>query len=329
MIYNTTEENMYNGYEINAGKDKACYIGYLDKTESLIKHAYNIQKISLFFRLDLRFPVSYNKNNHAEILKTFINSYVNSLTKKKLKPFYLWVREIKESSNPHFHFIFMLNGNKTISAHNHHKLATELWSLQFVKQQDLFMEQNDDEPCFVINDPNYHLVNWCNREEPHKFIGKYNNKEILEETLYWASYLAKTQGKTITKDYQSIGHSNIGNKHKDISLSQLIKGKKPPKISYSYRNNEDFQSLSEEQIGAFNKLESGHDNIFLTGNAGTGKSYVVKMWLKYTNLKVIRLAPTGLAADHIKGATIHNVFNIPTDIINLDVITSNMNNHTR
>lgn len=52
-------------------------------------------------------------------------------------------------------------------------------------------------------------------------------------------------------------------------------------------------------------------NIFLTGKAGTGKSYIVRQLislLQKGNKKVIALAPTGIAANNIGGQTIHSMF---------------------
>lgn len=54
-------------------------------------------------------------------------------------------------------------------------------------------------------------------------------------------------------------------------------------------------------------------NIFLTGKAGTGKSFIVKhliQQLKDAGKKVVALAPTGVAATNIGGQTIHSLFAI-------------------
>ena len=54
-------------------------------------------------------------------------------------------------------------------------------------------------------------------------------------------------------------------------------------------------------------------NIFLTGKAGTGKSFVVKAAidvLNENNKKVISVAPTGIAANNIDGQTIHSMFKL-------------------
>lgn len=55
------------------------------------------------------------------------------------------------------------------------------------------------------------------------------------------------------------------------------------------------------------------DNVFLTGNAGTGKSFVVKHvieMLTKMRSKIIALAPTGIAANNIGGQTIHSMFGL-------------------
>lgn len=55
------------------------------------------------------------------------------------------------------------------------------------------------------------------------------------------------------------------------------------------------------------------ENVFLTGKAGTGKSYVVKAAIELLTKKgknVIALAPTGVAANNIGGQTIHSMFSL-------------------
>lgn len=51
------------------------------------------------------------------------------------------------------------------------------------------------------------------------------------------------------------------------------------------------------------------ENIFLTGKAGTGKSFVIKELIsRLKNKKFVALAPTGTAANNINGQTIHSFF---------------------
>jgi DNA replication protein DnaC len=57
-------------------------------------------------------------------------------------------------------------------------------------------------------------------------------------------------------------------------------------------------------------FKHGH-SFFLTGKAGTGKSFFLKSILKDTIKKCIVLAPTGMAAINVNGQTIHSFFKLP------------------
>lgn len=73
--------------------------------------------------------------------------------------------------------------------------------------------------------------------------------------------------------------------------------------------------FNNEQENAFNIMKSGK-NVFLTGDAGTGKSYVLNEYIKYCESKfknIVVTAPTGMAAINIKGVTLHRALSIPTE----------------
>lgn len=62
------------------------------------------------------------------------------------------------------------------------------------------------------------------------------------------------------------------------------------------------------QIEALNLLKMGK-NIFLTGEAGAGKTYLLNSYIKYlkeNNVKIAVTASTGIAATHLQGVTIHS-----------------------
>lgn len=65
---------------------------------------------------------------------------------------------------------------------------------------------------------------------------------------------------------------------------------------------------------ALDLLENSKKNIFLTGNAGTGKSTLLSYFLKKTDLQVVVLAPTGVAALNIGGETVHSFFRFRPNI---------------
>lgn len=93
--------------------------------------------------------------------------------------------------------------------------------------------------------------------------------------------------------------------------------------------------LTQQQKEAYEVMLKG-ENVFLTGEAGTGKSFVIKEFIKTMKNKhknVILCAPTGIAALQIGGVTIHRCFHaslepqihkdikkIPSTVKNADVI---------
>ena len=67
-------------------------------------------------------------------------------------------------------------------------------------------------------------------------------------------------------------------------------------------------------------MADGH-NVFLSGGAGTGKTYVLEHFIQYAQNEgktVLRMAPTGIAARIIKGTTIHRAIHAPTTVIGPD-----------
>lgn len=77
--------------------------------------------------------------------------------------------------------------------------------------------------------------------------------------------------------------------------------------------------FNREQQDAYDAIMSGRRNVFLTGNAGTGKSYVLEKALEdldKTDHNTLRCAPTGIAAINIGGITLHKMLGLkPKDIL--------------
>lgn len=73
--------------------------------------------------------------------------------------------------------------------------------------------------------------------------------------------------------------------------------------------------ISEEYRTVTKLLESGLPIVFVSGKAGTGKSTLIH-YLRHTfNKNVVVVAPTGVAALNVKGATIHSYFRFPPRIV--------------
>lgn len=62
-------------------------------------------------------------------------------------------------------------------------------------------------------------------------------------------------------------------------------------------------------------MENDAKHMLIQGSAGTGKTHLLKQFFEMTQKRVISVAPTGLAASHFGGATIHSVFKFKPSLI--------------
>lgn len=89
------------------------------------------------------------------------------------------------------------------------------------------------------------------------------------------------------------------------------------------KSEEDRILLNGEQEAAIELLKSGV-NVFLTGEAGTGKSTLVREFIRRCGHECIVLAPTGIAALNAGGTTIHSQMRLKPgliDLVNLEPLT--------
>ena len=73
-------------------------------------------------------------------------------------------------------------------------------------------------------------------------------------------------------------------------------------------------ALTAGQSAALHAMNAGR-NVFLSGEAGTGKSFVLRTFLEQTDRNVVVCAPTGIAAINVGGTTLHRAFKVPMDPI--------------
>lgn len=67
-----------------------------------------------------------------------------------------------------------------------------------------------------------------------------------------------------------------------------------------------------KQETALDILKTGK-SVFLTGSAGTGKTHLLNQYIKYLKERKVNpsvVAPTGIAASHLKGSTVHSFFGL-------------------
>ncbi len=72
--------------------------------------------------------------------------------------------------------------------------------------------------------------------------------------------------------------------------------------------------INEDFRYAFELISKTNDCVFVTGNAGTGKTTFLRYYIKKAAKKTVVLAPTGVAALNAGGETVHSFFNFKPDI---------------
>ena len=85
------------------------------------------------------------------------------------------------------------------------------------------------------------------------------------------------------------------------------------KNSLMLNDDNDYEYISESKIDEdqkriFELMENTNHNLFISGKAGTGKSFLLKYFKQHTLKRVVYTAPTGVAALNIKGVTLHKAF---------------------
>lgn len=102
-------------------------------------------------------------------------------------------------------------------------------------------------------------------------------------------------------------------------ISQEIRNRKTEIDPFSNTSLQQIHAvLDQEQVAAYEEMEHGRSNLFITGKAGTGKSFLLDVFRRTTGKNHIVLAPTGIAALNVKGATLHSTFGY-YNLVKLDV----------
>jgi hypothetical protein len=79
----------------------------------------------------------------------------------------------------------------------------------------------------------------------------------------------------------------------------------------------DVVDVNADFARALEVIEGGHEHVFVTGRAGTGKSTLLHLLVEETHRRVAVVAPTGLAAINVGGQTIHSFFRLPPRFVDV------------
>jgi ATP-dependent DNA helicase PIF1 len=87
-------------------------------------------------------------------------------------------------------------------------------------------------------------------------------------------------------------------------ILHLLLGKRRPRLV-----------ITKEFQQAFDAMENTSHCVYITGKAGTGKSTLLTWFRQKTKKRLVILAPTGIAALNVDGATIHSFFRLPPQVV--------------
>lgn len=83
--------------------------------------------------------------------------------------------------------------------------------------------------------------------------------------------------------------------------------------------------LSHEQSRIFSTIEMSNEHWFITGRAGSGKSFLLRYLAANTEKSHMVVAPTGVAALNAGGMTIHSAFGLPPRFIDRHEVAETYN----
>lgn len=158
----------------------------------------------------------------------------------------------------------------------------------------------------VINSFLMHTANENNeRIEINKNIG--NNKRILDVSLAFIQYINALDLEVVNSNSN---HEKELQKYLNTNYSsdQIETAKKEYESMYRSLNDD-----QKECVDTIIKDIAVRSSVFISGKAGTGKSFVVKClqnYFIYKKLRFVVTASTGIAAVLIGGKTIHSAFSI-------------------
>jgi hypothetical protein len=177
-----TKDNIYNGHRLyNASKNnQGFYAEILNAIEMRFNYMIEAHSKVLFTRFDLRYPSGSTYKNDNELVSRFAEALRLYCKRKEYDPQYLWVRELSENNQVHYHFMLLMNGNKIQNPYKLiHDYVLNLWKgclgIQYGEGLVHYVYSNQSSGMILRNHPNL--------------------KQTIDAYYQHASYLAKVYSK--------------------------------------------------------------------------------------------------------------------------------------
>lgn len=106
----------------------------------------------------------------------------------------------------------------------------------------------------------------------------------------------------------------------EMALNQTTNSNTNASTDSILKTPNDELDFTDEFAKAYDLMEHTSQCVFMTGKAGTGKSTLLEYFKKHTKKRFAILAPTGVAALNVGGATLHSFFRLPPRPLHPDEI---------
>lgn len=114
--------------ETNSEEMKGKLPIIFDRLNSLIDFYLSRHSRMFVVRADIRYPKNYGIVYNNKQISTTIENMIDFLKYHKLDPKYMWIREQLTSIHPHYHSLFLLNGQKIRYGRLVYEKLAEYWS---------------------------------------------------------------------------------------------------------------------------------------------------------------------------------------------------------
>lgn len=138
-----TFEDVFDGLQVlpSRGETEVKFIDILDKQKELMEFALaNHSKV-----MQIRFDLHYSSDGSILPSSNDISDFSYNLSRRlkrmviathRVDPLYLWVREIHDSSFPHYHFLLWINANAIKNKFTIFDIANETWKNTLKTNED-------------------------------------------------------------------------------------------------------------------------------------------------------------------------------------------------
>ena len=205
----------YKNYPLQQSRktESGYYKEILDVMIRLLLAMQN-RRWNLVFALHLRFPVDYPFFVIGNmLLMQFLERFAERL-KYKMLYHYLWVREQDGGLHPHYHIIFIVDGDRCYSGWDWMEIAQEIWAKVLKIQSGKgLVHVSDPEPFPLEHAPEYKVS-----DEYKKYQVSYgmmidtrasDADARREEVFDWICYFAKVYSKHSGTGCRSFGTSRF------------------------------------------------------------------------------------------------------------------------